>query len=514
MKYRNERIRILHRIVGCVMSALTLICVGCQDPELSQDGLSKDAITFALYSNSNDEEESSTMKRAPQRPILLINEDGTDTLALYMTIADSIAMGEPVQQSNQGVTRGTPITNDNLMSQCSGKIALDAYYKNETFIDDAIVFDSNGAHSQVVHYWPLAKDAKVSFWSYHPKEIDEASDAAFTIVNDAVAPSLSFYYNQEATDDKLVDVKEQKDVFLAYAHQSKEQGTVNLQYNHALSAIRFIVAEALAGTVENITMTDVYAAGRLTYEPNNTPNLTWQLDNSSKSTLDQDLDVVIKENLSGNPTQPITSDAEGTTFILIPQTVTGKVLSITYLRPDGVRDVYTATMPASSWEIGKTYTYTLKLVDGLSIDAVADNVADKVINGVEITNTYNKTCYVRAMILGNWVDADNNVAALFNSDEVNMKITAGNSNYQRATNWDTYWYYDEATNMYYYKKPLLSTKHTDVRLFNKFTNPITHADGLKLDFVVLVQAVEADAGKVSVKAAWGDAIASQLDAIE
>jgi hypothetical protein len=226
------------------------------------------------------------------------------------------------------------------------------------------------------------------------------------------------------------------------------------------------------------------------------------------------MDVAIKENLSGNPTQPITSDAEGTTFILIPQTVTGKVLSITYLRPDGVRDVYTATMPASSWEIGKTYTYTLKLVDGLSIDAVADNVADKVINGVEITNTYTRPCYVRAMILGNWVDADNNVAALFNSDEVNMKITAGNSNYQRATNWDTYWYYDEATNMYYYKKPLLSTKHTDVRLFNKFTNPITHADGLKLDFVVLVQAVEADAGKVSVKAAWGDAIASQLDAIE
>jgi hypothetical protein len=68
--------------------------------------------------------------------------------------------------------------------------------------------------------------------------------------------------------------------------------------------------------------------------------------------------------------------------------------------------------------------------------------------------------------------------------------------------------------MYYYKKPLLSTKHTDVRLFNKFTNPITHADGLKLDFVVLVQAVEADAGKVSVKAAWGNTIASQLDAIE
>ena len=512
MKCRDVKVVKQPYFVCCMILALTFLCIGCQDQELSQGELSNDAITFALYNIGDDNLSSSSKKRAVEKPIILVNEDGTDSLALYLTIADTIDWGEPILHADKDVTRGTPINNDNMVSKCSGEIALDAFYKNETYIEDVILLNSlTDVHTQVVHYWPIAKDAKISFWSYHPKEIDEAADAAFTINNDAASPSLSFYYNQEGSDSKLVDVKEQKDLFLAYAHQGKEQGKVNLQYNHALSAIRFIAGKVLAGTVENISLSDVYAAGKLTYQPNQATKLTWELDNSSKSTLDQDLNVEIKENMSGTPTQPITSDANETTFLLIPQPTTGKILTITYLRPDGVHDVYKATMPDGAWEIGKAYTYTLKLMDGLSIEATAENVVNKVINGVEITNTYNKPCYVRAMIVGNWVDEADNVAALFNPNEVNLKITAGNSNYERATNWDTYWLYDETANVYYYKKPLLSTKHTEVRLFNKFTNPITHADGLELDFVVLVQAVEAEADKTSVKAAWGNTVADQLD---
>ena len=158
--------------------------------------------------------------------------------------------------------------------------------------------------------------------------------------------------------------------------------------------------------------------------------------------------------------------------------------------------------------MGKTYTYTLKLMDGLGIDASGEVKTD----GVAIENTNKKTCYLRAMIIGNWVDAEGNVAAIFNPEEVDLAITSTNTNYQLASNWGNFWYYDAVNNLYYYKKPLPEGQFTEVKLFDQFTNPKDRtSEGLKLDFVVLVQAVEADADKASAKAAWGDGVAGVLE---
>ena len=206
MKCRDVKVVKQPYFVCCMILALTFLCIGCQDQELSQGELSNDAITFALYNIGDDNLSSSSKKRAVEKPIILVNEDGTDSLALYLTIADTIDWGEPILHADKDVTRGTPINNDNMVSKCSGEIALDAFYKNETYIEDVILLNSlTDVHTQVVHYWPIAKDAKISFWSYHPKEIDEAVDAAFTINNDATSPSLSFYYNQEGSDSKRTE---------------------------------------------------------------------------------------------------------------------------------------------------------------------------------------------------------------------------------------------------------------------------------------------------------------------
>jgi hypothetical protein len=48
-------------------------------------------------------------------------------------------------------------------------------------------------------------------------------------------------------------------------------------------------------------------------------------------------------------------------------------------------------------------------------------------------------------------------------------------------------------------------------LFEKFTNPVHHTEGLELDFVVLVQAVEAESNKASVTEAWGETVAGMLE---
>ena len=115
------------------------------------------------------------------------------------------------------------------------------------------------------------------------------------------------------------------------------------------------------------------------------------------------------------------------------------------------------------------------------------------------------------MVIANWVDQHGNIAAIFNPDETNLKITPENSNYQLSADWGSYWLHDAQTNIYYYKKPLLKEEYTAVDLFEKFTNPTSRTEDLKLDFMVIVQAVEAESSKASVKAAWGETIAGYLE---
>ena len=508
MKYRNANERILHNVLCSLLMTLNFICLGCQDQELVQRAESTDAITFALYHHGEDSLLFSPLARTLEKPLVLINEDGTDSLTFYLTITDSIGLEQPVEQVDTVIARGVPITSDNLVSISSGNIALDAFYETSPFMKDEIYFNSNGeAYTGITRYWPANQGAKVAFWSYHPKEIDEAVNANFTISHDATTPSLSFYYDQKAADNKLKDVTEQKDLFFAYAYQGKEDGVVNLRYEHALSAIKFAVGKTLATTIKNITLTDVVADGTLIYSPKSSPKLSWNIGENPFSTINQDFGVQIDEDLKGNPSQAITKDADNTIFFLIPQSVNGKQLSVTIQKEGKTEsDTYTATMPEGEWEMGKTYAYTLSLLDGIDIEMSGD-----VVDGVEISNTNNKPCYVRAMIMGNWVDSEGNVAAIFNpqdeQEQVDLIIDANNHNYELASNWEEYWYYDENTHLYYYKGLLEGKKSTDVKLFNKFINPKSRiSEGLYLDFVVFVQAVEVD----FVEEAWGENIANIL----
>lgn len=511
MRYRNTKVRKLHSMVCSLLLILTVFCFGCQDDDLAQGEVSTDAITFSLYSNDEDAS-CSPSTRTADKPIVLVSEDGTDSLAFYLTITDTIDLGESANQAETAITRGTPITDANIASKCSGKIAIKAFYQDKDFFKDVIEFTNGDTHTSSTHYWPAGE---VAFWSYHPKEIAEATDADFNITNED-SPSLSFHYDQKS---KLNDVTLQEDLFFAYVKQGKEEGTVSLQYIHALSAVKFCVGQALESIITEISLENIHDGGILTYTPNKNEKLGWKLD-SDKSQLKQEFSHPVDENLTGKPSQAITSDDAGTTFLLIPQEIKQNQLSITIQRPGEKAVTYNAQMPAVTWEMGKTYTYTLKLMDGLDIEASSGTVENRVINGIEIKNIYNKPCYIRAMIIANWVDEDGNVAALFNPADadnqniIDLTIKESNNNYELGQNWSDYWLYDETNNIYYYKAPLGKDATTQVKLFDKFTSPLDRSgEDLKLDFTVLIQAIEAEAGKTSVAAAWGPTIANQLQTL-
>ena len=478
---------------------VSLLLLSCQNNELAPTEAVTDAITFSVSSNTG----YSASTRSGGESLVLISDDYADSLLIQLS--------DISYNQDAPITKGAPVTNNNL-NLYGEKIALKAFYENEQFVNDVFVFDQNGSvRTSIACYWPVAENAMVNFWSFHPKEIAQAPD--YIISNDATAPSLSFYYNQKkAGEDILVDATEQKDMFMAYARQGKESGSVDLNYIHALSSIKFQTGKALSGEVQNITISNVYAGGTLTYSPNGSDKISWDLDDD-RYTLDQDFAKDIEEDFIGDLSQGINRDIDNTIFMLIPQPLADKTLTITYLREgDTQAKTYTANIPGEKWEPGKSYTYTISLMDGFGIDieTLAQPSGTNVIDGIQIENIYNKTCYIRAMIIANWVDEAGNVAAILNPDEVNLKISGGNGNYQLNADWGNYWFYDTITNIYYYKKPLKKTEST-ASLFEKFTSPIQHSEGLKLDFVVLVQAVEAENDKTSVKAAWGETIADILE---
>ena len=149
-------------------------------------------------------------------------------------------------------------------------------------------------------------------------------------------------------------------------------------------------------------------------------------------------------------------------------------------------------------------------MDGMGFEIEPPTTTNNTINGIEIKNTYNKPCYIRAMIIANWVDSEGNIAAIFYPSEIDLKITASPSNYVKGENWDNNWWYDEDANIYYYKRPLQKDGNP-IKLFETFTNPKPNTEGLNLDFTVLVQAVEADNNKTYVKTAWGEKIYQILE---
>ncbi len=478
----------------------SLLLFSCQNRELAHTEEITDVIMFSLSSNAG----YSVSTRSAEESFVLMSDDATDSLLIQLS---DISCNQDAT-----ITKGAYITNNNLKLY-GEKIALRAFYENEQFVSDVFVFDQDGSvRTSIPCYWPTAEDAMVNFWSFHPKEIAQAH--GYIISNDDSTPYLSFYYNQKKADEEiLVDATEQKDVFMAYARQGKESGSVDLKYIHALSSIKFQAGKALSGEVQNITISNVYAGGTLTYLPNGSDNLTWDLDNE-RYTLNQDFAQGIGEDFTGDLSQGITHDIDNTIFMLIPQPLTEKTITIKYLRDgESQAKTYSASIPGEQWKPGKSYTYTISLMDGFGIDIETPTPPSgtSVIDGIKINNTNNRTCYIRAMIIANWVDEDGNIAAILDPDEVNLIISEGNSNYQLSTDWRSYWFYDESTNIYYYRKPLNRTESTTVCLFEKFTNPIPHSEGLKLDFYVLVQAVDADRDKASVKAAWGETIANNLE---
>ena len=228
-----------------------------------------------------------------------------------------------------------------------------------------------------VKYW--RRNSHYRFRAYCPYEAE-------VLPSTSDADNISIKY-------RIID--HQYDLLVAFAHRcpatdSEGYETVNMPFQHALSGLRFQVVfdESVSdGQTDRITgfhLKGLRSAGTLLYsyetgKPLN-PELSWSAEYFD-STYEYYKWTGSTEFGKDTPAN-IFPDNNGVVFA-IPQTIEEGKTSVHFTTANGAMD-HTATLPEITWEPGKIYTYTLKVLKSSVEVNVGIKDWDEVQSSVEV----------------------------------------------------------------------------------------------------------------------------------
>ena len=320
------------------LAAAVLTLAGCQNDEMvnrqDMDGMT---VRYAVVSD------------CPVRGRAEIGNTGTmlsltgngDSLSISMewTVTDGIGIG-PAPDGTKGTLVNTTGDDYKALSEFASLIG-------NTFVAKA--FDDEGAEKvlQTVTWsttnsaWVGAPEAKwpkgtsLDFLAY----ANLPGSQTATITKDGV--STVHTVPASAADQKDI-------LFGHYSGNGDNTGTAEIRFEHPLTAVQFKYGEIVDNLkVKSITLEGGAASGTATMTSAGTVN--WSDVSAYNKTVSQ-------SNASGLPVDD-SSKLLGETFLLIPQTLSDKNVSISVEFTNG--DIATGTFDAGMWEKGKTNTYTL-----------------------------------------------------------------------------------------------------------------------------------------------------------
>lgn len=265
----------------------------------------------------------------------------------------------------QPLTRGTQITTATHM----GAFAVSAY-TDPTGTPDQMynmkVKDVSSAWSpEEDYFWP--KGEILNFYAWYPYA-DAVNGLSVTDENTAGAPTLTYSIPQK--------VEDQQDVMTAVKlNQPQVVGGVQLQFKHALSAVKFVTGDALSQcTLNRIKLKGVKYKG--TFQLGATG---WTLENDTTSyTFNLGVDM------DGTPDVAITAGDQ--TLLLMPQAFEDEnaELEVSMTVPSVGDCVFSAKLKdifKNGWKVGKTYT--CRISDNLSGDLGVEVTFFKNANGTD-----------------------------------------------------------------------------------------------------------------------------------
>lgn len=264
-------------------------------------------------------------------------------------------------------TRGSVLTTENIASKL-GEFVCDIWLESDDYeglsgymptipptsqhyVDKATVKYSDGQWKFTGAKQPTwVHDIQSQFWAWAPKEV---SGRSITTAPAANAGSMKFTYAVPAT------AAAQKDLVFAYAEKtfdaeaSSPDATINIEFKHALSEIRFMTEAVSAAdiAISAIEIRGIAASGSFEFKKDGSFSCTA---GSTGSCSQSDVFSGASESGSGAAKTYTTAN----NFFLIPQALPeNSKLIVTFSDSQTLSADLKAVK--STWEAGKYYTYKI-----------------------------------------------------------------------------------------------------------------------------------------------------------
>ena len=345
MNYRNK-------LIGVSFIALAALSACTDETENGGRTLPGDrSLSFSVstkgangWKPANGTRAASASATQELDPIEMQGKVNGETVYLTAEVTD----GFP-SDNNRPMTRGTQITDTDKktlmktfgVSAYTDKDGKPDYMHNET----ATLDDNDGYwYPQEKYYWPTGK--QLSFYAWYPTAADGLT---LTDNPNGGAPVITYIVPNVVT--------KQQDVMYAVATGKDDPtttdgyATTNLEFNHALSAVRFVTGDNMAEcTINSISINGVKYIGEYDMKTE-----SWSLQDKTNGFFN----LTVGTDFDGAAGVDITE--EGQTFFMIPQTLTSDAVITVNLTIANTTSELSAKLAdlTTEWEKGKTYTYHL-----------------------------------------------------------------------------------------------------------------------------------------------------------
>ncbi len=544
------------KIMAAAASVLLFAC--CQENEIDIDGkvgvVGENAIAFSLGGPSTRSAVS----------ISDVTEQGVTIPLGTDEMGSSFYLEESVIDLNSPVTRGTPVYTENVFKMYPKMYAHSALDDLATDGDIFTYDSETGYYTSVrygTNIWDKGTAVgtgdnatkQLKFWMYMPYDLADADciTTAPTFGGETSgAQTITFGYQSPETAAEQQDILFSARAITESEYNANEK-VADVLFHHALTGVKFRIENPDDGiTITGVSFTGLYDKGTCVVTPTTEGDpgvykditteyssqkdgvVAWSSlgvtsDYTISATFGDDSPVTFAKPAEGkngsfanNGEYPASFAATGNennlndgdatqTFWLIPQTIDEDVqLTITYKVSGSDKEIpwtvdFGAAYNGKTWKPGQLRTFTIKVDDvNVQIDdeVTGTGIVDMTKSDVAIKNTGNVDVFIRAAIVGQWLDKNDNPVFGF-TDEVNNLYTveswyqdqfenhsgqhgefvnlAGYSNtakstsyanpYPSADNEAGCWYYCSKDRYYYFSKPVAPDAETGVPLFDSYT---------------------------------------------
>lgn len=402
--------RRLFYVIGAAAAAMLS---SCAKVEMTDGGkaLDPNQIAFSVRSGL----QTQPGKRAgseEEQPAMLLSGQGEDTLYLHPSVVvNDRGFSSPG-------TRGVPIEDPDGISSffvtakvnVAGNSAADVLYFDETEVERA----GNGVWTTTdgKHFWP-DEQTSLDFYAYSNLTKTDNPDSPGVSGLTCNGGQLGFSYIVPNGPEGR-DAVQQPDILFALASANRSQtqdgdGTVILNFQHALAGVQFRAKNIAGGTIQSITLKNLYGQGDCTYtlsgettDSGARKNGTFEWEpRGDRTNFTQKMSVNVSD--SGTPPDGTVQDVTNgenskMTFMMIPQSTDGVEVEIV-LKGDRDQKTYIVSGKLSgsdatplTWEAGKIYIYDIS-TDSINWTYVFEVTSSIELKLGETSKTYNVKSY-------------------------------------------------------------------------------------------------------------------------